>query len=283
MVACRVVKAATKENAAETMSVATVSMHVKKTKTMFNEAVRDRIMAENPFAALKGGNESNPARLRFIDQATTTKVLAACPDADWQVVFALARFGGLRCPSEVLSLRWTDVDWAEGRLRIDSPKTGLRFCPMFSELRVVLTEAWELAPEGAIYCVGRYHGGGVNLRTQLGRILESVGVKPWPRLFQNLRSSRRTELQELYPDHVLNAWLGQSSKVAEGHYLTVTDEHWSRAISSGAPTGAPIANGAETITSNHTNEKPLKNMPTDALQGLAMAGVIPPTGIEPVA
>ena len=58
---------------------------------------------------------------------------------------------------------------------------------------------------------------------------------------------------------------------------------WSRAISSGATTGAPIANGAESITSNHANEKPLKNMPIDALQGLAMAGKIPPTGIEPVA
>ena len=84
-------------------------------------------------------------------------MLDACPDADWRVIFALARFGGLRCPSEVLNLKWTDVDWAEGRLRIDSTKTGLRFCPLFPELRAVMAEAQEVAPDGAVYCVGRYH------------------------------------------------------------------------------------------------------------------------------
>lgn len=55
-------------------------------------------------------------------------------DADWRVLFCLARFAELRCPSELLSIRWVDVDWTAARLTIDSPKTGLRFCQMFPEL-----------------------------------------------------------------------------------------------------------------------------------------------------
>ena len=180
---------------AKPLSIATVSMHTKKAKTMFNEAVNDRLLPENPLAALKGGSESNPERLRFIDASTAKKVLNACPDSDWKVVFALARYAGMRCPSEVLGLKWTDIDWADGRLRIDAPKTGLRFCPLFPELRTVLADAMDAAPDGAIYCAGLSHGVRINLRTQLGRILENSGVKPWPKFFQNLRASWRAELQ----------------------------------------------------------------------------------------
>ncbi len=276
----RVVKKATADKPAETMALATVSMYVRKIKTMFNEAVRDRLLSTSPFALLKAGNDSNPARLRFIDHATSLSVIDACPDPDWRVLFALARFAGMRCPSEVLTLKWIDVDWADGRLRIDSPKTGLRFCPLFPELYKVLTEALEAAPDGAVYCVGRYHGGGVNLRTQLGRILSSAGVKPWPKLFQNLRSSRRTELQEIYPSHVINAWLGQSTKVAEDHYLTVTDEHWRRAVDSRAPAGAPITDIPAPVTNHHETKKPLKNKGFDGSCVVVIDAKIPPARIE---
>jgi integrase len=29
----------------------------------------------------------------------------------WQVILGLSRYGGLRTPSETLSLRWDDIDW----------------------------------------------------------------------------------------------------------------------------------------------------------------------------
>ena len=98
------------------------------------EAVKDRLLSESPFAGLKGGDESNALRQRFIGIDVVAKVLEACPDADWRLIFTLARYGGLRCPSEVLGLKWTDVDWAKNQLRIDSPKTGLRFIPIFPEI-----------------------------------------------------------------------------------------------------------------------------------------------------
>ena len=58
------------------------------------------------------------------------------------------------------------------------------------------------------------------------KIIERVGHEPWPKLFINCRSTRRTELQRQYPDHVINKWLGHSSAVAEQHYLQVTKDDW---------------------------------------------------------
>ena len=36
----------------------------------------------------------------------------------------LARYGGLRCPSEVVALTWADVDWERGRFLVKAPKTA---------------------------------------------------------------------------------------------------------------------------------------------------------------
>jgi integrase len=278
----RVVKAATETTPAETMAVASVSKHGKRAKTMLSEAVKDRLLPESPFEDMKGGDESNSLRHSFIDRAAAAKVIAACPDADWRVIFGLARFAGLRCPSEVLGLKWTDVLWDSGRLRIESPKTGLRFCPIFPELLPILLSAAELAPKGAVYCVGRYRSGETNLRTQLLRILGRAGVAPWPKLFVNLRSTRRTELQESFPDHVVNNWLGHSGKIAERHYLQVTDSHWDLATSSPAPTVAPINTPADPIKRNQKTKKPSVLLGSDGFGCVQTGSVMTPTGIEPV-
>ena len=65
------------------------------------------------------------------------------------------------------------------------------------------------------------------------RIILRAGLKPWPKLFQNLRSTRETELAERWPEHVICAWIGNSRVVARKHYLQVTEEHFEQAAISG--------------------------------------------------
>jgi integrase len=48
--------------------------------------------------------------MRFVTREEAHAVMDACPDAEWRLLFALSRFGGLRCPSEHIALRWADVD-----------------------------------------------------------------------------------------------------------------------------------------------------------------------------
>ena len=68
-----------------------------------------------------------------------------------------------------------------------------------------------------------------NLRTQLQRIIRRAGLKPWPKLFHNLRATRETELAEEYPLHVVCAWIGNSKAIAAKHYLQVNDAHFEQA------------------------------------------------------
>jgi len=163
-------------------------------------------------------------------------VIGTCPDAQWRLLFALSRYGGLRCPSEHLGLRWADVDWEHERMTVHVPKLEhhvgkeTRVIPIFPELRPYLEEAWELAEPGTEYVITRYRGRNANFRTQLLRIIKRAGLKPWPKLFQNLRSTREAELSETFPLHVVCAWIGNSQPVAAKHYLQTTEEHFPKAV-----------------------------------------------------
>ena len=68
-----------------------------------------------------------------------------------------------------------------------------------------------------------------------------AGLTRWPRIFHNLRSTRQTELDEIYPTHVVCRWMGNSPQVARTHYLQLTDEHFERATRGGAECGAQVA------------------------------------------
>lgn len=189
--------------------------------------------------------------MHFVLPEDAAKVLDACPNAEWRLIFALSRFGGLRCPSEHLALRWCDVDWERGRVVVHSTKTeahedgGVRHIPLFPELRPYLLEAFENAEPGTDWVITRYRHANANLRTQLKRIVKRAGLKPWPRLFHNLRSTRQTELCDRYPAHVVCAWLGNTKPVAQEHYLQVTDAHFAAAARDGS---APAASATQKAT-----------------------------------
>ena len=190
-----------------TLSPTTIAGHVKRAKQFFSHANRMRYIESNPFAELVAGSQANDSRKAFIDRATIDSVIEYAPDAEWRLLIALARYGGLRNPSETLRLRWQDVNWSERRILVTSKKTKrykpYRTIPLFPELERYLIEAHEVASEGAVYCIERYRGQDKNLRTGLQRIIARAGISPWTRLWQNLRASRETELANEYPIHVV--------------------------------------------------------------------------------
>ncbi len=51
-----------------------------------------------------------------------SRVIDAAPDPQWKLLIALARYGGLRTPSEPLALTWRDVDFEGRRFIIRSSK-----------------------------------------------------------------------------------------------------------------------------------------------------------------
>jgi integrase len=218
----------------------TIRKRCQFAKMFLRAAVKHRLIGATPFAELKGKVQANPTRTYFVTREEARKVIDACPDAQWRLLFALSRYGGLRCPSEHLGLRWGDVDWERSRITVRSPKTehhqggDRRQVPIFPELRPHLEAVWDQAEPGAEYVITRYRNTNANLRTQLLRIIDRAGVEPWPKLFHNLRATRETELAETYPLHVVCAWIGNSQAIAARHYLQVTDAHFQQAAEAGA-------------------------------------------------
>ena len=169
-------------------------------------------------------------------------MLEACPDDEWRLILCLARFGGLRIPSELVELRWKDVDVEGGRILIHVKKKEHLDGHQTREIPIV-AEIWEYlegpycsrranpAASGEDFVVSRGREANANLRTQLLRILKRAGIEPWPKLFQNLRVSARQDLLgQRYSREAVNAWLGHSDRVADGHYgLGATAEDFGRA------------------------------------------------------
>lgn len=224
----------------------TVRSLCKCAKLFFGAAVKGELIPRNPFTDIKTQLVKRTDRMQFVTLEETEQLLDAAPDAEWRAIIALARYGGLRTPSETVAVRWADIDWANRKLLVHSPKTEhhagkeSRWVPLFPELATVLREAFELAAEGADFVVSRYRDAGQNLRTQFEKIIQRAGLTPWQKPFQNLRSSRETELARLHPLHVVVSWMGNSQAVALGHYLQVQDEDFQRAASE--PTETAVQN-----------------------------------------
>jgi integrase len=72
-----------------------------------------------------------------------------------RTIIALARWNGLRIPSEIRDLRWRDIDWEKRRMIIRSPKLARyedkaeRCVAIFPEAFVFLQELRRLRPEAS--------------------------------------------------------------------------------------------------------------------------------------
>ena len=136
--------------------------------------------------------------------------------------------------------------------------------------------AWRLLKGGSEAVAPRGRLGNVNLRTGLQKILRRANVEAWPKLFQNLRASRETELMRSHPAHVVYAWLGNSREVAQDHYLMVTEDDYERAAEKALQN--PVHSRAVTGRQSPSQE-------SETAAPLACAGgaavLVPPRGVEP--
>lgn len=291
------------------LASATVARRLTTVRAFFAQAVRFKLIPDNPFAAVGHAAANAPERQAYIQPADADRLLDAA-NPTWRTIVALARFAGLRCPTEVLLLKWVDVDFAAGRMTVPSPKTehregrASRLCPIFAALRPHLEAARERAAPGEVYVVGgpqgdRYraaaHGPNgwvnANLRTSLMKLIRRTGLTPWPKLWNNLRASCETDLlNDGFPMHAVTMWLGNTPRIALKHYTRVRDEDFYRAAG-GAESGAravqiPVQSGAYTKGQSGTPAAEMQNtvrfgatMSVPALSGLGRS--MGEAGLEP--
>jgi integrase len=252
---------------------ATVAKHIKKAKQFFLAAAEAGVIEKSPFAKVLAGSMVNAERSFYVPAADIEKAIAMAPDAQWRLIIALSRYAGLRSPSEVLALRWADVDFTAGTLNVYATKTARygktkRVVPILPELRPHLEDAFDPESER---CISRYQTSNLNLRKVFLEILAKAKLKPWPRLFHNLRGSLQTDLADRFPSHVVTDWLGNSERVANAHYLKVTTTHLLSAIQG---VGQQVGHSLAESTSKQDEpppENPAKTKVTAKAQGFVKA------------
>jgi len=234
------------------LAAATVARRLTRVRSIFEHGLKRKYLLANPFAELKSASYLPPERKAYVSPEDARRLIEAA-NSTWRTIIALARFAGLRCPSEVLMLKWENVNFAMNRMTVSSPKTegipgkAYRVMLIFPALRPYLEDAFELAEAGEVYVVGGKQGDAYrkasqsangwvncNLRTSFEKIIRRAGLKQWPRIFHTLRASCETDALAVYPINAVTQWMGHSATVALKHYSRVPEHLFQY----GAQTGA---------------------------------------------
>jgi len=124
-------------------------------------------------------------------------------------------------------------------------------------------------------------------------IIKCAGVKAGPRLFQNLRATRQTELAAEHPLHVVCQWIGNSEPIAAKHYLQMTEGDFEAATRGDAESGAALMQRAGAATQGNDRQPRSQESEKAPKTGAFLQvitwpcyslpfGEVPPRGVEPL-
>ncbi len=164
---------------------------------------------------------------------------------------------------------------------------------MFPELEPILRQGKAEAQSDAVV---DYRGETLNLRSQFQRILLRAGIEPWSKLFQNLRSTRETELiRHTGNVKAVSSWLGNSPEIALKHYAQVTEADQKEALGFAVLEPKTLHETLQNpADSSGTELHAIKDYPCQPLENRAKNNNAPshatqciydnivPTGVEPV-
>jgi len=211
-------------------NISTRSKTISIAKQIFKHATRNNLINFDPFSHLKKSSMVNSSRSFYVPANTILLILGHIPNnnSDLKTILILTRFAGCRCPSEVLDLKWSDIDFANKKLNLPSPKTkhcgkALRIVPLFPELFQHLQSLYQARGTNSEFLL-QNRNAHKNWRTCFAKLLKKLKIAIWPRLFQNLRASMENDLlNNGVPLHVAAKILGHSVKVQAEHYINVTE------------------------------------------------------------
>ena len=227
-----------KKNGGEGIAPAHRSGTIKRIKTIFNWGVKNKIITSNPFQSIKAGSQKNRTRQFYVSLRETAQILEACAYTnngdEWAVMCALARFQGMRVPSEPRALRWSDVDFKKKEIHITAQKTkNKRTMPLFDETAAILERLRDEQKRAGTFNDSPFVLRRVRMVTNPGttfkKIVHRAGVDDYPKPFQNLRASAATDVNKKFGATAESQWIGHGTAIAEGHYLMIDPETLERA------------------------------------------------------
>lgn len=197
----------------------TVTDFIRLAQQLFGWAVRERLLSASPAAELQSSYVTSDKLVEV--SAETVRRLMAAADPELRAFLALARWGGLRL-AEIPRVMAEDIDWDKGEITVRESKRAKsgytrRLIPLFPELRAPLLEL-RSHPDLIMPTLAALSQSGVSDRVE--RIAEQLNVELWPRLWQNMRATRESELIRENPAGLVEVckWIGNSPQVALKHY-----------------------------------------------------------------
>lgn len=235
-------------------SRSTISKTLSNAKMYFRAMQEENLVRFNPFEKVYVKPTIDEKRNVYVPRKTMHDAMAAASDVEWSVIIALSRFAGLRCPSEVLLLRWADIRWESNEVIVTSPKTehypggAVRTIPLFKELSEPLRTAWVRRNGDNEYVIAQHRSQAddvevfenfgwacCNLGKPFTDMLRKAGIPIWPKPFHAMRASCETDLiNARYDIKDVAYWMGHSPEIAVKHYLRHRKESFDRAVKEGA-------------------------------------------------
>lgn len=229
------------ETEAPVLADNTVRRRIGHCRFFFGQAIDDEIIRKNPFSKIVSNVRANRARQHYVNLDVFASVFAEAPNARWRLLLMLARVVAFRVPSEVMRLEWDHIDWKGKEIAIvASSKTehhkarAIRKVPLFPQIERELEQLRAEAASGEPMVLPGIRGDS-NLRTSLVKIINRAGVKQWPKLWQNLRSSGATDLVNASTPHIAAETCGHTEEIAREHYWTVSPQDRAALISKLSP------------------------------------------------
>lgn len=217
----------------------TVSRMCRRSRQMFERAAEERWIPQNPFRKMRGWVETNPARDQLIPAEHVELVIAEMVDPEMRLLLSLARYAGLRCPSEPLLLQWQWIDWSHATMKVHAPKTEqyqgheTRIVPLSQNVLSRLSDLWERAPEGATLIFSNLAVSHAAIADRLEAACRRAGISMWMKPFINMRASCEHDWLRVHPIDEVAAWMGHSPDTMLRHYNRVFKEQSARHAAAG--------------------------------------------------
>ncbi len=82
---------------------ATVAKHLGIAAAVFHDAVRRKLLSDNPFRDVRCPSQVNRERQAYVPVEVVERLIEQAPNAEWRLLLAMSRYLGVRVPSEPFS------------------------------------------------------------------------------------------------------------------------------------------------------------------------------------
>ena len=260
------------------LSEATIDMHMRNSRAIFNKAIEGDLIINNPFKNMPR-NIKAAKGWYYVTPKDFQAMLNASPSISWRLLLSLCRKAALR-RGEAINLEWADIDFEQKIITVIAkedwqPKDKEpRKIPIEQDLYNLLLEAYEAAQVGQKKVVNSIPS---NLSRDLRELCRRAGVQEYSKPFHTLRKNCITDWASRFPVHVVKEWAGHANmETTNKHYLQVSESEYKKAsnvrlfeISSCDPaqlSAQPAKNGDFNNSKNLDNsskEKDLKEIAGD--------------------